>query len=172
MPPPVADITGIMVTLTGADDFVAEAERTKDVTIPAGATGATQADATITFPITNDDDHNEDAVAIATITSASSAYQLGVASATAIVRDDDAMNPPPGVPIGVTAYATSLTLEFEWSPPESLQVPGAPEPTAYDVCILVQGQTSFDDRVRQHRHHHQHVARQQHDRHRLPPPRQ
>ena len=73
----------VSVTLTGADDFVAPADRTQTGTIAAGTT-----ETTVNFPITNDDEDEEDATVTATIDN-SAAYEGDGATATAEVLDDD-----------------------------------------------------------------------------------
>ncbi|MGI9310441.1 MAG: cadherin-like beta sandwich domain-containing protein [bacterium] len=81
-PAPTDDLE-VVVTLTGADTFVAESERTQTITIAADATSATAS-----FAIANDE--TDEAAATATATIGDSAAYLGDgATAMAAINDDD-----------------------------------------------------------------------------------
>ncbi len=73
----------VPVTLTGADDFVAESERAKIAAIAAGATTGS-----VSFPVINDAVTEPDATVTATIGD-SDAYAGGGNTATAQILDDD-----------------------------------------------------------------------------------
>ena len=91
----------LSVTLTGGDDYVAEAERTQTATIAAGETTAT-----VNFPITDDTDPDEIASATATVSANPAAFQLGANDFyTVTIQDTDN-----GLPtVTIAADADSVT---------------------------------------------------------------
>ena len=131
----------VSVTLSGADDFVAAADRTQTGTIAEGATTVM-----VNFPITNDDVDEADVTATATL-AANTAYTITTATATATISDDDEAATPTGEPaasptapgnvVAVASTTGTPSITVTWDLPA--QQPSGGNRDGFHVCAVENG---------------------------------
>ena len=126
----------VMVTLSGGDDYVAAGERTQTVTFDAGSAAGTTA--TVSFPLTDDEEDDAHATATASVDD-SDLYNSG-APAEVALRDDEII--PPAIRITATAGSETVDesqmLSFD-------VIAERPVEAAISVPVVLCGATDYID---------------------------